>query len=1155
MAKKKSGVKVKKPTSVWVKPLKANYKDLFKALGKAVVHGASLNWTEVTKNTVDALAAVGLERDVGETAWLLIHRSVVRALYSLVEENLEIIRKYTGLTLESASSSDAFELMCEKLDAALEERDVALDEDFFLHPKELGVVKDVIRPFAKWLSGVGLTEAQAAAISDRLPSYFVYALVDEWRSRGEEYAGLYNAFKTPFEKASEREQAWAYYSAWLQKQVEEPLFSEAFSLKRVYVPIRAYYEERLTDQQRSTAITVATQPRTRELHHAELLWKSGRLASTVPSDPLEPLDFEAYVNSRLRYALLQAYIKDLKLPVGPIKRRPKRAVSAKVEAPDVSNEERVERIAADLEETLDAWIDKADKKDSKLPLGLSKRRPKRAVSAEEKEPDVSNEERVERIAVDLEEFLDNWVEKADAQDAMRVISGGPGSGKSSFARMFAARQAEKQKRRVLFVPLHRFDLSNDLIDAIKVFVELDGFLPHNPLDQKDGDPRLLIIFDGLDELSMQGKLAAEAAQNFVHEVLRKVDRLNLRDARLKVLITGRDLSVQVNESNLRRPQQILHLLPYYLPRPAPPPVPYLLPDTVDEITTWESSEEVFEIIEVAKQVESRPEFIDQGGAVWLDQRQLWWRAYGEVSGRHYYRMPKELDRGELREVTAQPLLNYLVALSFDSGGMKVSEETNVNSIYDDLLKSVYKRVWANYQHPALEGIQQDQFVRILEEIAIATWHSDGRSATLKQIETQCDKNGLRPLLEKFKVGAKEGVSRLLMAFYFRQSQMRLAYDETFEFTHKSFGEYLTARRVVRGIQRIDEALQHRSESFETGWDEREALTFWLNICGPKALDEYLINFIQNEINLNDQSNVLKWQKTLGRLISFALRRGMPTDRLEPRPIYQEEARRARNAEEALLVLSNTCAQRTEVLTEVDWPSSTAFSEWLARLTGQRKDYQNGRPLETLSHINLSNCILILKDLFGADLHKSNLTESNLYEANLVEADLEETILENANLSRADLVRAYLIGSNCAGANFQKANLENSFLQEANFRGATLKGANLQNALALKAFFDYADLEGANLEGINLSGASMQRANLLGASLKGANLHGASLRHASLEGANFQFASLRNANLEGANLKGVRFLGANLHGAYLEGAILSRTTWVDGSVRTETDLEK
>ena len=154
---------------------------------------------------------------------------------------------------------------------------------------------------------------------------------------------------------------------------------------------------------------------------------------------------------------------------------------------------------------------------------------------------------------------------------------------------------------MLFVPLHRFDLSDDLIDAIKAFVELDGFLPHNPLDQKDGDPRLLIIFDGLDELSMQGKLAAEAAQNFVQEVLRKVDRLNLRDARLKVLITGRDLSVQVNESNLRRPQQILHLLPYHLPRPAPPRVPYLLPDTVDEITSWESSEDIFEIIEAAKQ--------------------------------------------------------------------------------------------------------------------------------------------------------------------------------------------------------------------------------------------------------------------------------------------------------------------------------------------------------------------------------------------------------------------------------------------------------------------------------------------------------------------------------------------------------------------------
>ena len=245
--------------------------------------------------------------------------------------------------------------------------------------------------------------------------------------------------KTPFEKASERDRLGPIIQPGSKSKSRSPLFSEAFSLKRVYVPIRAYYEEReFTAQQRSTAITAATQPRTRELHHAELLLDESQLDSAVPGDPLESLPD---VRSHFSRTLFQAYLKNLKL-LGPIKRRLKRAVSAEeVKA----NEELVERLEAHLVGLLDVWNDGSGQEHLKLPVGPTKRRPKHAVSTEVKAPDVSNEERVERIAVDLEESLDAWVDKADAQDAMRVISGGPGSGKSSFAKMFAARQAEKQK--------------------------------------------------------------------------------------------------------------------------------------------------------------------------------------------------------------------------------------------------------------------------------------------------------------------------------------------------------------------------------------------------------------------------------------------------------------------------------------------------------------------------------------------------------------------------------------------------------------------------------------------------------------------------------------------------------------------------------------
>ncbi|WP_392530247.1 hypothetical protein [Nostoc sp. C117] len=95
----------------------------------------------------------------------------------------------------------------------------------------------------------------------------------------------------------------------------------------------------------------------------------------------------------------------------------------------------------------------------------------------------------------------------DRNDAIRVISGGLGSGKSSFTKIFAANQAEKGKIPVLFIPLHHFEPSDDLVEAVGKFVRDDGFLRHNPLDKDKADSRLLIIFDGLDELAIQGKIA------------------------------------------------------------------------------------------------------------------------------------------------------------------------------------------------------------------------------------------------------------------------------------------------------------------------------------------------------------------------------------------------------------------------------------------------------------------------------------------------------------------------------------------------------------------------------------------------------------------------------------------------------------------------
>jgi Pentapeptide repeats (8 copies) len=382
-------------------------------------------------------------------------------------------------------------------------------------------------------------------------------------------------------------------------------------------------------------------------------------------------------------------------------------------------------------------------------------------------------------------------------------------------------------------------------------------------------------------------------------------------------------------------------------------------------------------------------YVDPDQLLMKDQRQLWWEYYGRASGNGFTGLPPQLDRGNLNEITAQPLLNYLVALSLRSGQLEFSEATNLNAVYDNLLQSVYARGWDNKQHSAIQGVEEKDFVRILEEIALAAWHGNGRTTTVKAIESHCIHSGLKNLLDRFQENFQDNpqanVTRLLTAFYFRRSGSDNDGDKTFEFTHKSFGEYLTAKRIIREVRLIQKKLMARKSDPDEGWDEREALHRWVILCAMTTMDEYLFNFIMDEVHLQHQisaTEVCEWQQTFCSLIGFMLCHGLPLERLSPRPSYQEEFRQAINAEDSLLALLGAFQNVTQEISNIDFPTSDAFGELLARLRGQRESTNNSMCFHCLSHLNLCDCNLIFQDLHGANLDGSNLSLANLNGSNL-----------------------------------------------------------------------------------------------------------------------------------------------------------------------------
>jgi len=802
MAKSTPKLKVKKPKNVFTKPLQADFKELFKSLAKGIGHTAVGKWEEIGSDTAEALSAIGLATDPGELVFLLIRRSMTIALFELLGESAS-----QQLVDVKKEDSDA---LVQQLDFSGSLGDVHVDHKFLDRPSSLPLVEDIQGLLTKWLQGHDILESTAQAISDRLPSYFVNALNQEWRRNVKSYQPLLDALDTPFSKAGEREWAWSAYSALLQRRIQEGIFDEPFSLSQMYVPLNAFWVEE----------------------------------------------------------------KGMKELTG-----------------EVARTDRQRR----------------------------------------------------RVVVSLQKELDQWLQNPNPQDAIRVISGGPGSGKSSFARVFAAQLSEDPKLRVLYVPLHLIDASRDVVEEIGRFVRDEGILLENPLDPDSPEPNLLIIFDGLDELAGQGKVAAETSRSFVREVDRTVEKRNLQSVKLRVLISGRELVVQETESEFRRARQILTLLPYAVPRP-PEDRPHVVRDG--------------------------EEYADPDNLLKTDLRQQWWRNYGRLTGRDYSGLPEELNRDDLAEVTAQPLLNYLLALSFTRDKLDFTKDVNLNSIYADLVAAVHERAYEKRRpYVPIRHMKVQEFSRVLEEIGLAAWHGDGRTTTVREIEEHCRASGLAKLLDSFKQGAEAGVTRLLAAFFFRQYGYRRSGDPTFVFTHKSFGEYLAARRIVRAVERVIRELATRAKDPDGGWDERDALKHWTQICGPSAISQYLHVFLLNEIKLRPVQELSGWQQNLSKLFSYMLRHGMPMEQLQIAP-FKESLRQSRNAEEALLAALNACARVTEKVSIIEHPDATAFGSWLRRIQGQRPE--SPLVLSCLSFLNLSRLSLYISDFYGCNLEGSNL---------------------------------------------------------------------------------------------------------------------------------------------------------------------------------------
>ncbi|CAN5815630.1 hypothetical protein BH11PSE6_BH11PSE6_11050 [soil metagenome] len=587
-----------------------------------------------------------------------------------------------------------------------------------------------------------------------------------------------------------------------------------------------------------------------------------------------------------------------------------------------------------------------------------------------------------RIAKFLGEEINSWIASPDKELSVRIIAGGPGAGKSSYAKLLSARLAEGG-RNVVFIPLHQIDLESGIAPAIGHYLKDVGHFTNNPLEQIDESSPLILVLDGLDEIQMQGRAAQDAASGMVSDLLRWIDRKNSLALRIKCIITGRELAVQSTESLFKGDGQILHILPYFLT------------------------------------AHDRRTYVDANSILAVDQRDEWWSRYGALSGKGYDGIPPFLASGEIGEVTAQPLLNYLVALAHGRG-LAIDEGTNINEVYESLLRAVYERSWAKNTHPSIRDVTYDSFVRLLEEVSLSVWHGAGRTTTLQEVEEHCRQSRVSALLTSFGDGSGAGVSSLLLAFYFRQKGRRSSGEKTFEFTHKTFAEYLTSSAIIRSVDAISKKIEEFLDDPDNGINEEAALHRWLILCGPTAIDSYLHDFIRREVRFRGKDKAEQWQQALSRMLSYALRASWPIHHITGLN-FTEQTKRVRNAEEALLACLNACARVTLNISEIGWPNETSFGSMLVRLQGQRSGPTNLVAMKCLSFLDLTGQAFDIADLYAANLRSTKM----------VGAEMNYSMLVQADLSYADLTGAAMTGSNISSAKLRGTRV--TLYQIVNFR--------------------------------------------------------------------------------------------------------------------------
>ena len=104
----------------------------------------------------------------------------------------------------------------DELEIALTEIDIRIAPEFLSQAWRLPLLRDLQRPFTRWLLAFGVEQKRAAHIAAQLPQRFGYCLWDEWARHRDTYQPLEQALMVPVQRPPNLERLRRAYLTYLR---------------------------------------------------------------------------------------------------------------------------------------------------------------------------------------------------------------------------------------------------------------------------------------------------------------------------------------------------------------------------------------------------------------------------------------------------------------------------------------------------------------------------------------------------------------------------------------------------------------------------------------------------------------------------------------------------------------------------------------------------------------------------------------------------------------------------------------------------------------------------------------------------------------------------------------------------------------------------